>query len=141
MKPKALVDSNFLYALHDKSDKYHAQAYQFSESSVSQYDLIIPDVVTVEVTHLLHEFIGYHAVIAFMKALTTSDAQVEPVTKADFIQAQGVMEKYITAQFDLVDVCIFILAERLNISHILTFDQRDFGIYRPMHCDYLELLP
>ena len=32
-------------------------------------------------------------------------------------------------------------AERLNITHVATFDHRDFEIFRPTHCDYLELLP
>ena len=33
------------------------------------------------------------------------------------------------------------IAERLNITRIATFDRRDFSIFQPSHCDYLELLP
>jgi len=33
------------------------------------------------------------------------------------------------------------LAERLKIARILTFDRRDFGLYRPAHCDRFDLLP
>jgi hypothetical protein len=32
-------------------------------------------------------------------------------------------------------------AERLNIARIATFDRRDFSVFRPKHCEYLELLP
>ncbi len=33
------------------------------------------------------------------------------------------------------------MTEGLNVTEICTFDRRDFSIFRPTHCDYLELLP
>ena len=51
------------------------------------------------------------------------------------------MAKYADARFDFVDCCIMALVERLDITQICTFDRRDFGIFRPAHCEYLELLP
>jgi predicted nucleic acid-binding protein len=39
------------------------------------------------------------------------------------------------------DCCIMTLSERLNITQVCTFDQRDFLIFRPKHCDYLDILP
>jgi predicted nucleic acid-binding protein len=33
------------------------------------------------------------------------------------------------------------VAERLNITRIYTFDKRDFGVFRPKHTQYLELVP
>ncbi|MCD4684394.1 MAG: hypothetical protein K8S97_00470 [Anaerolineae bacterium] len=51
------------------------------------------------------------------------------------------MAEYDTARFDFVDCCIMALTERLNITQVCTFDRRDFSIFRPIHCDYLDLLP
>ncbi len=34
-----------------------------------------------------------------------------------------------------------VIAERLNITRIVTFDRRDFSVFRPSHCEYFELLP
>ncbi len=45
------------------------------------------------------------------------------------------------ASFDYTDAAIMALSERLQITKVCTFDRRDFGIFRPKHCDYLELLP
>jgi predicted nucleic acid-binding protein len=42
---------------------------------------------------------------------------------------------------DFVDATIAAVAERLNITRILTLDQRDFQIIRPKHSDYFEILP
>lgn len=140
MNNSILVDSSFLYALHDKSDKFHLSAARFSPKP--DVPLIIPDVVLVEVTHLLNEFIGYHAVLAFMGVLTTSaNTQIEAVTMTDLKEAYAIMQKYAESRIDLVDACIFVLADRLNLNRICTFDRRDFSKFRPTHCEYFELLP
>jgi predicted nucleic acid-binding protein len=36
---------------------------------------------------------------------------------------------------------MMVLAERLNIADIYTFDRRDFAAFRPSHRAYLRLLP
>jgi predicted nucleic acid-binding protein len=51
------------------------------------------------------------------------------------------MVTYADAEMDLVDCCIMAMSEWLNIEEIATFDRRDFGMFRPKHCDYLTLLP
>lgn len=36
---------------------------------------------------------------------------------------------------------LFAIAERLNITRILTLDRRDFQMIRPKHCVSFELFP
>jgi predicted nucleic acid-binding protein len=45
------------------------------------------------------------------------------------------------AKLDFVDALIVAIAERLNISRLLTLDRRDFQFIRPKHCTSFELLP
>jgi predicted nucleic acid-binding protein len=59
----------------------------------------------------------------------------------DFERALAILDKYADSRIDFVDACIMALAERLNVTRVLTFDRRDFGLYRPTHCDHFELLP
>ncbi len=54
---------------------------------------------------------------------------------------QQIMEQYQDAAFDFTDAAIMALTERLNIKRGCTFDRRDFSVFRPLHCEYLELLP
>ena len=54
---------------------------------------------------------------------------------------QVIMLQYKDAQFDYTDTALMALSERLNITQICTFDHRDFSIFRPQHCEYLELIP
>ena len=60
---------------------------------------------------------------------------------ADLQRARAIMAAYPEADLDFVDCCLMALSERLKITQICTFDRRDFSIFRPQHCDYLELLP
>lgn len=52
-----------------------------------------------------------------------------------------IMHQYDTSAFDLVDTAIMALSERLAIDTVLTFDRRDFSIFRPRHTSHLRLLP
>jgi predicted nucleic acid-binding protein len=61
--------------------------------------------------------------------------------KNPYTHALDILEKYSDSRIDFVDACIMALAERLSITRILTFDHRDFGLYRPAHCEAFELLP
>ena len=59
----------------------------------------------------------------------------------DLNRVREIAIAYADAEFDIVDCCIMAIAERLNVTHIATFDRRDFSVFRPRHCEYLELLP
>ncbi|MFN8450283.1 MAG: PIN domain-containing protein [Anaerolineae bacterium] len=135
-----LFDSSVLYALADPADGYRGEAVQFAISH-PEIVQIVPDVVLTEVTHLLNKFVGHHAIIRFLKAFPASDAQLEPMSMPDIQRAYEIMATYAASRFDFVDCCIMALAERLNITQVCTFDRRDFAIFNPAHCDFLELLP
>ena len=74
-------------------------------------------------------------------ANTRAAFQMQDLTDPDLERMQRIMEQYHDAAFDFADTAIMALAERLNIAQVYTFDRRDFTIFRPRHCDYLELFP
>ena len=49
--------------------------------------------------------------------------------------------KYTDSRIDFVDCVITAMAERLNISRILTVDQRHFRLLRPSHIPAFDILP
>lgn len=51
------------------------------------------------------------------------------------------LEKYEDAALDFVDATIVSMAERLNISTVLTLDKRDFHMIRPRHTGYFTIMP
>jgi predicted nucleic acid-binding protein len=139
LQNKILIDSSFLFTLYDLHDDRREKALAFAETD--QRIRLVPDVVLTEVAFLLNRAGGQRAVRVFLKSFYASGALLEPITKDDLLKVEEIMGRYSDAHFDFVDCCLMALSERLNITQICTFDRRDFSIFRPTHCDYLELLP
>lgn len=139
MPNRVLIDSSFLYATYDADDRYHDEAEAFAEVVASI--LLVPQVALTEAAFLFSRAGGVTAVVRFLAAFSENPFQLEPILMADLRRAREIMAAYSDARLDFVDCCIMALAERLNITQVCTFDRRDFEIFRPQHCEYLELLP
>ena len=135
----ALIDTGFLYATLDASDKYHQQAT--GDLAHSTDDLLLPTIVLVELAYLLQARLGHTAMRLFVYRLAHSPLRLVPITQADIPRIYELLDQYAGMQLDFVDAAIVALAERLNIRRILTVDVRDFRVVRPEHCDYFEILP
>ncbi len=139
MNQPVLVDSSFLYALYDEDDRGYQAAVHWTYHANPTF--IIPDVVLTEVAFLFRRAGGTLGVVKFLEALHNAESNLEPIIRADLKQARNIMIAYPTAHLDFVDCAIMALSERLNITQVCTYDRRDFAIFRPKHCPYLELLP
>ena len=69
------------------------------------------------------------------------DFILEAPAAQDYSRSSEILLKYNDANIDFVDACIFAMAERLNITKILTVDRRHFQLFRPSHCEAFEILP
>lgn len=134
-----LIDSSFLFAINSPTDKNRARALQVAQANIRR--LVIPDIVLAETAHMLRYRIGQAAVQNFLEVLISSTMELEAITKPDLKRARQIMATYASADFDLADCCIMAQTERLGITHVCTFDERDFRQFRPQHADYLTLLP
>jgi predicted nucleic acid-binding protein len=135
----ALLDTGVLYALVDRSDKWH----DASVRCLSDYrdDVLIPAPVITEACFLIDRAGGAPAISRFLQLLVSSAWQVCALLEQDYTQASSVLDQYADSRIDFVDAAVIAIAERLRIRTIFTLDRRDFGMYRPTHCDYFELLP
>lgn len=59
----------------------------------------------------------------------------------DYKRAAEIIRKYDDANIDFVDAIIVAIAERLNVTKILTVDCRHFDAFRPRHTAAFEILP
>lgn len=134
-----LVDASYLVALGYPRDRNHEKAKGFAAAHPS--GLFIPDVVLVEAIYNLQRLGSTIATVQFSNLLAAQTPQFVPLTVTDFSRAVALMDRYRDAELDFVDCCLTALAERLNITHICTFDRRDFSMIRPAHIEYFELLP
>ena len=136
---KILVDSSFLIAFYDRDFARHSDVSLIA--TIFQDRLVVPQVILTEVVYLLKRDFGIQSAATFLREFALTAPDLQEVTTEDLQRAAAIMEQYADADFDFVDCCIMALAERLNVTEICTLDQRDFSIFRPTHCPYLEVLP
>ncbi|MEO1390632.1 MAG: PIN domain-containing protein [Cyanobacteria bacterium J06634_6] len=134
-----ILDTSFLFALANKTDRNHsrvlATAQKFDEP------LLLPCVVIPEVCYLIASRLGHSKMREFLNSLSASGTELEPTVGKDWARIHEILEQYADSQLDFVDTAIIAIAERKNISRVLTLDRRDFSVMRPKHCDYFEILP
>ncbi len=134
-----LIDTSVLFAYTYRHDARYIQARRFIHSVLNE-QRIIPSPVLNELFYLATVRINYrHAVTLFSNVQRAFE--IEPISPSDMLRMEQIMDQYESAEFDFADTAIMAQAERLNITRVATFDHRDFEIFRPTHCDYLELLP
>ena len=134
-----IIDSSFLVALYDGSELRHQRAIDFAERRAEI--LLVPDVVLPKVSYLLGRNLGYANSMNFFDFFDHHNVKLEPILEKDLARVYDISQQYSYAQLDLVDCCIMAIAERLDITRIATFDRRDFTMFKPRHCEFLELLP
>ena len=85
--------------------------------------------------------ISYERAVELFALMQTAAFQIVDLSGTDRQRMHDIMRQYQDAELDIADVAQLVLAERLGITRIYMFDRRDLSIFRPTHCDYLELLP
>jgi predicted nucleic acid-binding protein len=134
----ALLDTGVLLAALADNDEWHAAC---AAALDQEANLLLPDVVLPEVAYLLIRDAGYPPLIELLKSLAAGELPLVRFTSVDLARAAVIMEKYADAGIDLVDCILTAMAERLNITRILTIDRRHFSIIRPAHCPAFEIIP
>lgn len=134
-----LLDSGFLYALVDERDRYSSQALRILDEIYEEVVLPVPAVT--ETAYFVSKNLGAAALARFVGSVPNMGITLENPIRSDYLRASEILAKYNDANLDFVDACIVAIAERLNITKILTIDRRHFSMFRPAHCDHFEILP
>lgn len=74
-------------------------------------------------------------------SLASTELTLEIPRQEDYSRSAEIIRQYSDAKLDFVDTLIAAMAERLNITRVLTLDRRDFQLIRPKHCSAFEILP
>jgi uncharacterized protein len=104
-------------------------------------EILLPQSVLTEAAYLLTSFVGNQRTARFLASLPKSKYSLIALQPEEIARTAELLAQYADAKLDFVDATVAALAERLNITHVLTIDRRDFSIIRPRHAAYFELLP
>ncbi len=134
-----LLDSGFLYSALNKKENLHETTTQILSSVYEE--IIYPIPAITETAYLILRDLGIDSLAKFLDDLPEMKLVFEAPTDEDYKRAAQLIRKYHDINIDFVDVLIVAIAERLNITKILTIDRRHFGLFRPDHCSAFEILP
>lgn len=136
-----LVDSSVFIAMMVERERHHRQVVELVRDLRTHHiRLLVITPVLLEVFQVTVKLAGYLRAIQTVKTIQEISDVVD-LTVADYDRMQEIMLQYADARFDFADAGLMALSERLNVTRIATLDRRDFGQFRPSHCDALELLP
>lgn len=134
----AVADSSFVIALAVKSDRNRQRCLPVFE----RVDFIyLPQSVLNEVCYFLTRTGGNRATANFLRQLPDTKYVRVQLEDWDIARTADLLDQYADSRVDYVDATVTAIAERLNITRILTLDRRDFNILRPAHAPHFELLP
>ena len=134
-----LLGSGFLFASLNSSEAEHQSTIRVLENI--REPIVLPVPAITEVAYLLARDINNEAAADFIASLAASELIVETPHEEDYSRSAEILRRYADAKVDFVDALIVAIAERLNITRILTLDRRDFQMIRPKHCSSFELFP
>ena len=134
-----LLDSGFLFATLNLSEIEHQSTIRVLKEI--REPIVLPVPAITEVAYLLARDIGQDAAADFVGSLADTELTLETPREEDFSRCSELLRQYSDARVDFIDTLIVAIAERLNITRLLTLDRRDFQLIRPKHCNSFELLP
>ena len=102
---------------------------------------LLPDVVLPELAYLILRELGYQTLTTFLRSVAAGELVQVKSSNQDLTRAAEILEKDADSRVDFVDCVIAAIAERLNLTKVLTVDRRHFTLFCPSQCDYFEIAP
>jgi len=122
----AILDTGPWVALIDRSETRHAESVQWLKNfSGSLYST---EAVLTEVLYLLN--FSTKAQCAAIDFVLKAVVEIVPASIESLRKAKNLMKKYADLPMDFADATIVCLATETRMQNVVTFDRKDFTIYR-----------
>ena len=121
-----IMDTGPWVALIDRSEERHDECLEWLKDFKG--NILSSEAVLTEVLYLLNfSSKAQSAAIDFVlkEAIILAPSSLESLKRT-----KRLMEKYKDIPMDYADATLVSIAEDLSITHVVTFDVKDFGIYR-----------
>lgn len=122
----AILDTGPWVALIDRSERMHAQTVDWFRGF--EGSLYTTEAVLTEVLYLLD--FSIRAQGSALDFVTRSVVELVPAGIESLKTTKRLMSKYSDLPMDYADATIVTLAMETGIEQVVTFDKRDFAIYR-----------
>jgi predicted nucleic acid-binding protein len=133
----AIIDTGPWVALIDRSESRHAQCVQWLKNFSGR--LYSTEAVLTEVLYILNFSIT--AQCAALDFVLQSVVEIVPSSTDSLKKTKNLMKKYADLPMDFADATIVCLAAETDIQNIVTFDRKDFAIYKLPKKKSLTIMP
>ena len=134
-----LLDTSGLLAAADADEPKHAAAAKALRDA--ELPLLLSPFVLAELDYLLAIRRGQAAEMAMLEEVASGAYQLETFDRADVAAALRLMRQYSDIDIGLADASVVVLADRYDISDVLTLDERHFRTVRRGNGRPFRLLP
>jgi predicted nucleic acid-binding protein len=122
----AILDTGPWVALIDRSESRHTECIQWLKNFSGR--LYSTEAVLTEVLYILN--FSIIARCAALDFVLKSVVEIVPSSTASLKKTKNLIKKYADLPMDFADATIVCLANETGMQNIVTFDQKDFSIYR-----------
>ena len=122
----ATLDTGPWVALIDRSESKHTECVQWLKKFSGR--LYSTEAVLTEVLYILNFSIT--AQCAALDFVSKSVVEIVPSTTGSLKKTKNLMKKYADLPMDFADATIVCLATETGMQNIVTFDKKDFAIYK-----------
>jgi predicted nucleic acid-binding protein len=134
----AVADTSYVLAVAIETDEAHRACNAVHKRQEIVY---LPQTTLAEIAYFLTRDFGNSVMAHFLLQLPKTKYRLIALEPEDLLRTAEILNQYADTRVDFVDAMIAAVAERLQVTRILSLDQRDFRIIRPKHHDYFEILP
>ncbi len=133
----AILDTGPWVALIDRSESRHAECVQWLKDFSGR--LYSTEAVLTEVLYLLN--FSIIAQCAALDFILESVVEIVPANTKSLKKTKSLMKKYADLPMDFADATIVCLATDTGIQNIVTFDKKDFAIYKLSKTKSFTIIP
>ena len=133
----AIIDTGPWVALIDRSETRHAESVQWLKNFSGR--LYSTEAVLTEVLYLLN--FSFSAQCAALDFVLESVVEIVPANTKSLKKTKSLMKKYADLPMDFADATIVCLATDAGIQNIVTFDKKDFAIYKLSKTKSFTIIP
>lgn len=135
-----LLDSSGLLAALDSHQEGHLEA----RDVLGSYDfgpLLLSPFVLAELDYMVMTRMGLPQELALLEEVARGAYRLETFSNRDIAEAVEVIKRYGDSRLGLADASIVVLANRYDVSDVLTFDERHFRAVAGPQGRSFRLLP
>jgi predicted nucleic acid-binding protein len=133
----AILDTGPWVALIDRSESKHTECVQWLKSFSGR--LYSTEAVLTEVLYLLN--FSIIAQCAALDFVLESVVEIVPASTKSLKKTKSLMKKYADLPMDFADATIVCLATDTGMQSIVTFDKKDFAIYKLSKKKNFNIMP